>query len=123
MQSFISLFSTDVLAAWSRLASTDEMVHQHSALADLDIGFRNTETSEQAWLQIDESGIYTGLGAHTVAFSLVGDTEAFTDLIHGFPFNRLIRQHRLFVEGDLRCCVQNWMLLYALTRLTKELEI
>jgi hypothetical protein len=27
------------------------------------------------------------------------------------------------VGGDLRACVQNWMLLYALTRLTGELEV
>jgi hypothetical protein len=35
----------------------------------------------------------------------------------------LVRQHRLVVGGDLRACVQNWMLLYALTRLTGELEV
>ena len=45
------------------------------------------------------------------------------DLAQGFPFNRLVRQHRLVVGGDLRACVQNWMLLYALTRLTGELEV
>jgi hypothetical protein len=86
-------------------------------------GSANTESGKQAWLEISETGVHTGLGDDAIDFYLDGAQDAFDDLGRGFPFNRLVRQHRLTVGGDLRACVQNWLLLYALTRLTATLEI
>lgn len=118
-----SLFDPAVLAAWARRADADEFVRQHCVLADLCLALRNTQTGEQAWLAVREQDVQAGVGERAAPFWLEGDSDAFADLARGFPFNRLVRQHRLVVGGDLRACVQNWMLLYALTRLTAELEI
>jgi len=117
-----SLFDQQTVAAWQQLAREDELVLRNTVLADLSLGLRNSQTGEQVWWSIREQGIEAGLGERPLVFWLEGDGSAFDDLARGFPFNRLVRQHRLTVCGDLRSAVQNWMLLYALTRLTKELE-
>lgn len=122
MQASLSLFSPQVLEAWVRLACADDLVRSNTVLADLTLGLRNTQTGEQIRWTIREQDVQAGVGEGAVAFWLEGDNDAFAALAAGFPFNRLVRQHRLVVGGDLRACVQNWMLIYALTRLTSRLE-
>lgn len=122
MQASLSLFSPQVLEAWVRLARADDLVRSNTVLADLTLGLRNTQTGEQIRWTIREQEVQAGVGEGAVAFWLEGDSDAFAALAAGFPFNRLVRQHRLVVGGDLRACVQNWMLIYALTRLTSRLE-
>lgn len=119
----LNLFDPAVLVAWTRLASADAFVARQSVLADLRLGLRNTDSGETLWLAVTEAGVQGGPGLDGVAFHLEGAQDAFDDLGRGFPFNRLVRQHRLTVCGDLRRCVQNWLLLYALTRLTANLEL
>jgi len=116
------LFTPAVLIAWTRLAARDALVARHAILANLRLGLRNTDSDETLWLSVAETGIQGGLGLEHVAFYLEGPQDAFEDLVRGVPFNRLVRQHRLTVEGDLRCCVQNWLLLYAVMRLAAQLE-
>ena len=123
MATSLSLFDPAFLSAWAQRASADDFVRQHSVLADVCVALRNTETGEHIWLNVSEQNVQAGAGERQVPFWLEGDSEAFADLARGYPFNRLVRQHRLVVGGDLRACVQNWMLLYALTRLTGDLEI
>lgn len=118
-----NVFEPDILAAWTQLASQDTFVSRHSILADLRLGLRNTDTNEGLWLAVSESNVQGGSGLEDVAFYLEGTQSAFDDLARGLPFNRLVRQHRLTVRGDLRCCVQNWLLLYALTRLIVHVEL
>lgn len=122
MQASLSLFSPQVLEAWVGLARADDLVRSNTVLADLTLGLRNTQTGEQIRWTIREQDVQAGVGEGAVAFWLEGDSDAFAALAAGFPFNRLVRQHRLVVGGDLRACVQNWMLIYALTRLTSRLE-
>lgn len=119
-----SFFSQGWLHALGVAASQDSFVAQHSALAALTMGFHNTETGESAWVSLDEARVTAGTDTTSAAaaFTFAGDTAAFNDLRRGFPFNRLVRQHRLVVEGDMRCCVQNWLLIYAVTRLAAQLE-
>lgn len=115
-------FSADWLRELAVAASKDSLVAQHNALTMLTMGFRNTETEESAWISLEENHIRAGLDATpAAAFTFVGDTATFNDLRRGFPFNRLVRQHRLIVEGDMRCCVQNWLLIYAVTHLAARL--
>lgn len=113
-------FDSKRLRALAAAASQDDFVARHSTLADVRMGFRNTETKESAWISVNESGVEADTGPAKAAFCFAGDTAAFADLCRGFPFNRLVRQHRLVVEGDLRGCVQNWLLIYALTRLAAQ---
>ena len=117
------LFDPAVLQVWAQRASADALVQRQSVLAQLRLGLRNSESGKQAWLEIAETGVHAGVGGDTVNFYLEGAQDAFDDLGRGFPFNRLVRQHRLTVGGDLRACVQNWLLLYAPTYLTATLEI
>ncbi|MFW7341004.1 hypothetical protein V0R37_05595 [Pollutimonas sp. H1-120] len=119
-----SFFCTDWLNALGVAASGDSFVAQHSVLASLKMGFRNTETKESAWISVDENRVTAGTEATSavVAFTFLGDTAALEDLRRGYPFNRLVRQHRLVVEGDMRSCVQNWLLIYAVLRLAAGLE-
>ncbi|MEJ2897106.1 hypothetical protein [Bordetella avium] len=122
MTSTLNLFDPAVLAAWTRLASHDAFLARHAILADLRLGLLNTDSGQALWLSISASGVQSGTGLGEAAFYLEGGQGAFDDLARGLPFNRLVRQHRLTVRGDLRRCVQNWLLLYALTRLTANLE-
>jgi len=129
-------FDPVVLAAWTRLAANDAFVARCAILADVRLGLRNTDNGQALWLAVTESrqvptppsetrrvlSVQGGSGLDHVAFYLEGPQDAFDDLARGLPFNRLVRQHRLTVEGDLRSCVQNWLLLYALMRLTAQLE-
>lgn len=116
-------FSADWLHDLSVAANQDSLVAQHSVLATLTMGFRNTETGQRACISLAKEHIKADLDStSTAAFTFAGDTRAFDDLRRGFPFNRLVRQHRLIVEGDMRCCVQNWMLIYAVTRLAAQRE-
>ena len=119
-----NFFGQGWLNALSIAASNDDFVARHSSLADLKMGFRNTETGEVAWIRVDEASITAGCDDPLIgtAFTFAGDTAAFDALRHGFPFNRLVRQHRLVVEGDMRNCVQNWLLIYAVTRLASGVE-
>ncbi|KCB24572.1 hypothetical protein [Bordetella hinzii] len=116
------LFDPAVLAAWTRLASDDAFVARHAILADLRLGLRNTSSGQALWLSADGKRVQGGPGLDGVAFTLEGPQDAFDDLARGFPFNRLVRQHRLTVGGDMRRCVQNWLLVYAITRLTARLN-
>ncbi|MCC2595855.1 hypothetical protein LKR43_05825 [Pusillimonas sp. MFBS29] len=118
-----NFFHQGWLQALGSAANHDSFVAQHSALATFNMGFRNTETGENAWIAFDEGRVTAGTDTTTaIAFTFAGDTAAFNDLHRGFPFNRLVRQHRLVVEGDMRSCVQNWLLIYAVTRLAAGLE-
>lgn len=119
-----SFFSQDWLHALGVAASNDSFVAQHSALANFKMGFRNTETEENAWISLDENRVVAGTDTTPAVptFTFAGDTATFNDLRLGYPFNRLVRQHRLTVEGDMRNCVQNWLLIYAVTRLAAGLE-
>jgi len=122
-----NLFDPSVLAAWTRLATSDAFVARCAILADLRLGLRNTDSGQALWLSVTENSaqdhcVQGGFGRQDVAFYLEGPQDAFDDLARGLPFNRLVRQHRLTVGGDLRCCVQNWLLLYALMRLSAQLE-
>lgn len=110
------------LTALATAAAKDDFVAQHSTLAAFTIGFRNTESGETAWISVNDSAIDAGTNDTAAAFLFAGDTAAFSDLKDGFPFNRLVRQHRLSVEGDLRGCVQNWLLIYAILRLASSVE-
>lgn len=115
------LFDPAVLAAWTRLASADAFVARHAILADLRLGLRNTDSGQSIWLSVTDAGVQGGPGLDDVAFAFEGAQDAMDDLARGFPFNRLVRQHRLSVTGDMRRCVQNWLLVYAVTRLTAGL--
>lgn len=119
-----SFFCRNWLNALGAAASNDRFVKRHSALASLKMGFRNTETKESAWISVDENRVTAGTEATPAAasFTFLGDTAALEDLRRGYPFNRLVRQHRLVVEGDMRGCVQNWLLIYAIMRLASGLE-
>ncbi|MBS4001846.1 MAG: hypothetical protein KGZ91_00605 [Afipia sp.] len=115
-------FAPDFLARLASAASGDSFVARHSTLAHVRIGFQESETGRKAWLLVDEGKVTSGSGAGAAEFTFVGDAGAFRTLASGFPFNRLVRQHRLSVEGDLRACVNEWLLIYAVTRLCGELE-
>jgi len=130
-----NLFDPSVLAAWTRLASNDAFVARCAILADLRLGLHNTDSGQTLWVSVTETrqalnppsetqrllSVQSGPGLEHVAFYLEGPRDAFDDLVRGVPFNRLVRQHRLTVGGDLRRCVQNWLLLYALMRLTAQM--
>lgn len=115
-------FDTDFLGRLARAASQDAFVARHSTLAHVRIGFQESSSGRQAWLSIDAGRVGAGRGDGGAAFSFVGDDSAFESLAQGFPFNRLVRQHRLQVEGDLRACVHEWLLIYAVTRVCGTLE-
>jgi hypothetical protein len=118
-----NLFDAATLDIWARRATDDAFVQRQRVLADLCLGLRNTDTGEQAWLVVLEDGVQAGTGTRATDFTLEGGQQAFDDLCCGFPFNRLVRQHRLTVAGNLRSCVQNWLLVYGLIRLIVSLEI
>lgn len=99
-------------------AQTDAFVAKHRLLADVRIGLRLADSAEAVWLHVTPEHIEAGRG-NVAPFTLVGDAATLRDLSSGFPFNRLVRQHRLTVEGDLRACVQNWLLIHAVLRLTQ----
>jgi len=136
MTTLPDLFAPAVLTAWTRLAANDAFVARCAILADVRLGLRNTDNDQALWLAVTEPrqtpaplsetrsvlSVQGGPGLDHVAFYLEGPQDAFDDLVRGLSFNRLVRQHRLTVAGDLRCCVQNWLLLYALMRLTAQLE-
>lgn len=114
-----SLLDDGFLPGLARRAQADDFVARHRTLADLKIGFRHSETGQSAWIAVTPQGIGAGQ-AGTAPFTFVGDEAALQALASGFPFNRLVRQHRLSVEGDLRACVQNWLLIYAVMRLCAQ---
>ncbi len=111
-----SLLDEGYLPALARRAQADSFVARHRTLADLKIGFRHSETGQRAWIAVTPDTIEAGQ-AGDAPFTFVGDESALQALAGGFPFNRLVRQHRLSVEGDLRACVQNWLLIHAVLRL------
>jgi len=115
-------FDPDFLVCLASAASADPFVARHSTLAQVQIGFQESGSGRSAWLSVDEGKVNSGAGESDAKFSFVGDADAFRSLAQGFPFNRLVRQHRLTVEGDLRACVKEWLLIYAVTRLCGTLE-
>ncbi|OZI74869.1 hypothetical protein [Bordetella genomosp. 12] len=115
------LFEPRVLEAWAKMASSDAFVAKNAILADLRFGLRNADTDQAVWLAVEGEQVSSGTGLDSTAFAFEGRTDAFSELARGFPFNRLIRQHRLTIVGDMRRCVQNWLLIYAVTRLTGHL--
>jgi hypothetical protein len=120
--SSLDFFNEDFLACLASAASSDPFVARHSTLAHVRIGFHEKESGRKAWLSVDEGQVSSGAGEADAKFSFVGDAAAFQTLARGFPFNRLVRQNRLTVEGDLRACVKEWLLIYAVTRLCAALE-
>ncbi len=116
-------FQENYLGRLALAGSADAFVRQHSTLAQLTAGFRDTTSGASAWISVVGNQVHAGTGnKNDELFCFEGDTGSFEDLRRGFPLNRLVRQHRLTVTGDLRACVQNWLLLYAITRLTATLE-
>lgn len=97
-------------------AQSDAFVARHCTLADVTIGIRLSGSTDAVWLHVTSDQVESGRGDRST-FTFVGDEAALRDLSDGFPFNRLVRQHRLTVEGDLRHCVQNWLLIHAVLRL------
>jgi len=118
----VDFFDPDFLGRVAAVASRDPFVARHSTLAHVRIGFAETGSARQAWLSVDEGKVGSGAGDGGAAFRFVGDADAFSELARGFPFNRLVRQHRLSVEGDLRACVKEWLLIYAVTRVCGMVE-
>lgn len=110
------LLDEGFLPALAQRAQGDGFVARHRTLADLKIGFHDSERGHSGWIAVTPQGCSAGVD-NTAPFRFVGDTAALRDLAAGLPFNRLVRQHRLNVEGDLRACVQNWLLIYAVLRL------
>ena len=111
-----TLFDPGFLQQIAQRAQVDDFVARHRTLADLKIGFRHSETGQAGWIAVTPQAINAGLDG-AAPFTFVGDASAMQDLANGFPFNRLVRQHRLSVEGDLRACVQNWLLIHAVLAL------
>ena len=119
------LLAPGFLTQLAARATNDALVARQRLLANLQIGFRNSETGRTGWLHVTASQIEAGDAMdeqHAPPFTFVGDTDAMQALAQGFPFNRLVRQHRLVVVGDLRHCVQNWLLIYAILRLANTPE-
>lgn len=119
------LLTAGFLAQLAARANDDAFVARQRLLANLQIGFRNSETGQTGCLRVTAAHIEAGEAARdadTPPFTFVGDTDAMRALAQGFPFNRLVRQHRLVVVGDLRRCVQNWLLIHAILRLTHTQE-
>ncbi|MBP6019257.1 MAG: hypothetical protein KA735_07190 [Burkholderiaceae bacterium] len=117
-----AFFDAKYLAHLAQSASNDAFVKQHSVLADFTVGFRDTDSNVTAWIRVQEDQISAGLTDMPSAFCFEGSSASFDLLKNGTPFNRLVRQHRLTVTGNLRHCVQNWLLIYAITRLTATPE-
>lgn len=117
-----SLLAPGFLQQMARRVTSDDFVAQHRTLADVQIGFRDSETGQSAWIAVKQQSVEVG-DVGRAPFTFVGDTSAMRDLANGFPFNRLVRQRRLAVEGDLRACVQNWLLIYAVLRLCVQREV
>lgn len=118
------LFDEAVMRRWAQRATHDPLVVEHRTMANLRVGLQTTSgDGSKAWLHIDEAGVTAGLGDIRTHFDFVGENAAFDDLAQGFPFNRLVRQHRLDIQGDIRACVQNWLLLYAVMRSSAHLGV
>lgn len=116
----LSLLDTGYLALLAARASTDSRVAQQATLAQVGIGFHNTETGQYGWLQVTGAQVEGGEGQRATPFCFSGGSDAFEALAAAYPFNRLVREHRLTVEGDLRVCVQNWLLIHTLLQLTRK---
>lgn len=115
-------FDPVFLARVAEAASRDAFVARHSTLADVRIGFQENGSKRQAWFSVAEGRVECGTGDGGATFQFVGGYDAFVSLAKGFPFNRLVRQHRLSVEGNLRACVNEWLLIYAVTRVCGMVE-
>ena len=115
-----SLLDTGYLARLAAHASAEARVGQQATLAHLCIGFHNHETGQRGWLEINEQRAEAGNNLRAAPFYFTGGSDAFEALAAGYPFNRLVREHRLVVEGDLRACVQNWLLIHTLLQLTRK---
>lgn len=112
-----TVFDQTQMQRWGERATKDPLVLRSATMARLLVGLRNTDSKhEAAWLAVTQNGVTAGVGDIKTDFCFAGPADAFADLFKGVPFNRLIRQHRLDVQGDVRSCVQNWLLLYAVMR-------
>uniref|UniRef100_UPI0033400D2E hypothetical protein n=1 Tax=Castellaniella defragrans TaxID=75697 RepID=UPI0033400D2E len=109
-------FDAEFLRQLEQRARDDAFVARHGTLANVRLGIRDSGSGEFVRLHVRADGLVIDRQSD-VSFTLVGDAGALQALSQGFPFNRLVRQHRLFVEGDLRSCVQNWLLIHAVLRL------
>ena len=116
------VFDRDRMHRWAELATKDPLVRSSNTMANLLIGLHDTDLNLAAWLAVTETGVTGGTGHVKTDFCFVGSSSAFTDMLEGMPFNRLIRQHRLDIQGDVRSCVKNWLLLYAVMRSCTQLE-
>lgn len=114
-----AIFAPAVLQSLAAAASADEFVRRKSTFADLRIGLQS-ESGARAVLIVQGCDVSIDPDAGAADFVFEGDDAAFGDLRSGLAFNRLVRQHRLHITGDLRGCVQNWLLLYAIFRLIPE---
>jgi hypothetical protein len=115
-----SLLDPGYLARLAAHASADVGVAQQATLAQVCIGFHNHETGQRGWLEVNGSKVDADDGHRAAPFCFSGGTGAFEALAAAYPFNRLVREHRLVVEGDLRACVQNWLLIHAILQLTRK---
>jgi len=115
-----SLLDAGRLVRLAAQASADEGVARQATLAQVCIGFHNHETGQRGWLEVNGAHVEAGNGQRAAQFYFSGGTDAFDALATGYPFNRLVREHRLVVEGDLRACVQNWLLIHTLLQLTRK---
>lgn len=102
----------------ARLASAAQGNPDYQSRASglyMTIGFRDSATGAAGWLRLAEGNVSSGSGEPDARFVLQADSAAWQELVAGMPINRLLRQGKVQILGDARACIQNWLVVFALT--------
>ncbi|MCG5238325.1 hypothetical protein [Azospirillum doebereinerae] len=114
-------FTGDFLPRLAGAVAQDAYFRDRCTAAHLTFGLRDTGSGASGWLRVDGPAVSAAAGPSDSRFTIEGDGAAWRDLLAGLPVNRLLRQHRMTVSGDIRSCVQNWLLVFAVTSAAQRL--
>jgi len=114
--------SADFLAMLASAAQGNPDYLSRATGLHMTIGFRDSATGDSGWIRLAGQHVSSGCGESDTRFVLQADSAAWQELIAGMPINRLLRQGKVQILGDARACIQNWLLVFALTSAASRKE-
>ncbi len=117
------VFSIEYMRTMAHRATADQDIWLRTPDTYLTFSLVNTDNKQEAWVRVNGKTVTAGIGNSDSRFTLTADSSGWQEFANGMPINRLLRQQLLHISGDSRSCLQNWLLVYQITKNGQQLGV